>query len=83
MNDNGSTKTNNMWTIFWAKIELCRNGNMILTISCVVDNFYTQALEYVDNIRQFVEIQGIFCYDRYVFVVDEQLFHTILLTACG
>lgn len=63
-------KINNMWTYFSRKNEFCRNLNMILTISSVVDNFYTQVIDDVDKNRKSVEIQGIFCYDYYVFVVD-------------
>ena len=43
---------------------------MLQTISCVVDKFYTQPIDIVDNLLKFVEIPHIFCYDRYVFVVD-------------
>jgi hypothetical protein len=55
----------------------------MLTISCAVDNFYTQGLGVVDNIVQLVEIASFFCYDRFVFVVDGQSGNNDLSTACG
>ena len=72
-----------MWMILSQFPGLCRNGNKILTISSVVDKFYTQPIEFVDKIAGIVEYQGLFCYDDYVFFVDDSNPPAILLTACG
>lgn len=55
---------------FLGFIDNRRALHTISTISSVVDNFYAQPIDIVDNFLEFVEIRGIFCYDRYVFVVD-------------
>jgi hypothetical protein len=61
----------------------CRNDNKILTICSVVHNFCTQPIEFVDKIGGIVENQGLFCYDRFVFGVDDSILSSILSTACG